>query len=275
VLLETGESTVAAQGTSTLGETTHEPSQDTSAGDSGSDSDSGIPFPAEYCRADLYAVNDLGELYLLDVDTGDASLLITDERLESWAIATDPATGTLYVSEWASPGVVWRVQPFPLEIDDQPLIVPAEALESMARATFDPEGNLWLGTHDSHRFVWFSPSGTSIGDQTVDTFPRGGDMVFFDPDCALVPTLDGSIYRVCFSGPGDTLSLEVVTGLPAGAQFTGIAVDAMDRVWLSTTDADHQLVRIEEDAAGWTTVQTVAYPMALNDLASVIEPTGC
>jgi hypothetical protein len=260
----------------TLGDTPDDPLQDTSASDSGGGSSgSEIPLPAEYCQADLYAVNDLGELYLLDADTGDATLLITDVRLESWAIATDPSTGILYVSELAQPGVVWRVQPFPLAIDDEPLTVPAQALEGMARATFDPDGNLWLGTDDSHRFVWLSPSGKSMGDQTVEPFPWGGDMVFLEPDCAMVPTLDGSMYRVCFAGPGDTLSPAIVTGLPSGAQFTGIAVDAMDRVWLSTTDANHRLVRIEQDTTDWTTVQTVAYAMAINDLALVIEPSGC
>jgi hypothetical protein len=271
---DASESTGAAQGSSTRGETSGDSMEDGGASDSGGET----PLPAVYCQAELYAINESGDLFLLDVDTDEPTLeptrLITDPRLGSWAIATDPASGFLYVSEYLDPSHVWRVDPFPIAIDDEPVIVMADALDSMARATFHPDGNLWLGTDDTNRFVWFSPSGRSIGEQTVDSFPWGGDMMFLEPDCAWVPTLDGFLYRVCFPGQGAPPPM-TIAGLPAGAQLTGIAVDAMGRVWLSTTDLHRQLVGIHLGETGWSTVHTVAYDMTINDLAPVIGLSGC
>jgi hypothetical protein len=270
------ESTGAAPGSSTRGETSDEPPQESSTSDSsGGSTGNETPIPSEYCRADLYAINQSGDLYLIDVESGDATLLIADPRLGSWAVATDPASGILYVSEYLDPSHVWRVDPFPVTIADEPVIVTADALDTMARAAFHPDGNLWLGTDDTNRFVWFSPNGRNVGDQTVDSFAWGGDMVFLEPECALVPTLDGLLYQVCFSGPGDSLSAMTIAGLPAGAQFTGIAADAMGRVWLSTTDLHRLLVGIHLDETGWSTVDTVAYDMTINDLAPVIGLSGC
>lgn len=272
---DASESTGPAPGSSTRGETSDATPQESSTSDASGSTGEETPLPVEYCRADLYAINQSGDLHLLDVETGDATLLIADARLGSWAIATDPASGILYVSEYLDPSHVWRVDPFPVAIEDEPMIVTADALDTMARAAFHPEGNLWLGTDDTNRFVWFSPNGRNIGDQTVGSFAWGGDMLFLEPECAFVPTLDGLIYQVCFSGPGDSLSTMTIEGLPAGAQFTGIAADAMGRVWLSTTDLHQLLVGIHLDGTGWSTVETVAFDMTINDLAPVVGLTGC
>lgn len=150
-------------------------------------------------------------------------------------------------------------------------------LAGMARATFHPDGDLWLGTDSTNRFVWFSPNGRNTGAHTVGSFSRGGDMLFLEPDCALVPTLDGQMYRVCFSGPGGSPSPTPMSGLPLGAQLTGIARDAMDRVWLSTTDLNRVLIHIEPNVRGWTAVEadTVAYDITINDLAPVVQRWGC
>lgn len=270
---------------------TGDPGQDTADDDSGQDgsaSESGgatgdeTPLPAEYCQADLYAINHLGELYLLDADTGETTLIIADPRLESWAIATEPESGEIYVSELADPTQLWRVQPFPAAVDPSPVTVTDNELASMARATFHPNGDLWLGTENTNRFVWFSPNGRNIGAHTVGGIGRGGvgrggDILFLEPDCALVPTLEGQMYRVCFSDLEGQPPTTPVSGLPLGAQLTGIARDAMGRVWLSTTDVNRVLIHIEPNASGWTAVEadTVAYDITISDLAPVVQQWGC
>jgi hypothetical protein len=228
------------------------------------------------CDFDLVAINDLGELYALDPDAEAAELLLVDPRLASWALATDPATGVLYVNEQSAPGTVWRVDPFAPAIEDEPLAVDVAELDNLARATIHPTtGHLWLGTDDTHRFLWLPLTGGSIlGDHTVDSFAWGGDMVFLDERCAVVPALDGALYHVCFPGPpGPPPTLTV--DMPPGAQFTGVAIDGQDRMWLSTADPVRTLIHIEREGNQWAAATTVFFEMPMNDLATLVDPPGC
>jgi len=194
-----GQSTTVTEATqgSTRGETTNVPDSEAmteaaSSGSSSSSSSSGEPPPVlDLCPLDVYAINELGELHGLDPDTGERALVLEDPRLQSWALATDPTTGLLYVNELASPNTMWRVDPFIAEIDAEPVVVMAEVFaDDVARATFRGDGQLWIGTEQTHRFVWLPPSGGKIGgDHTLLPFPRGGDMVFLEDECAVVPTL--------------------------------------------------------------------------------------
>lgn len=231
--------------------------------------------PTALCGFDLFAINDLGELHALDPDTGTSMLLLTDPRLASWAAATDPATGMLYVNELAAPSTVWRVDPFSLAIEAEPIMVEAADLDDVARATFDDEGHLWLGTEDTNRFLWLAPTGGRLGEHTLDSFPRGGDMVFVEPSCAVVPTLDGTIYDVCFPAAGGTPPTVDVLDLPLGSKFTGIAIDASGSMWLGAVDPVYSVIRIDRRQDPWRAVEVVEYDMLMNDLATVVEPPGC
>jgi hypothetical protein len=146
----------------------------------------------------------------------------------------------------------------------------------VARATFDDVGNLWLGTDDTHRFLWLPPTGGSlIGDQTFDSFAWGGDMVFVEPTCAVVPTLDGLFYDVCFPAVAGSLPTIPVLDLPVGSQFTGVAIDGSDRLWLSTADPVRMVIRVERGKIPWRVVQLVEYDIQMNDLATAVEPPDC
>lgn len=230
----------------------------------------------ELCGFDLFAINELGELHALAPVTGTSMLLLTDPRLASWAIATDPATGMLYVSELAAPSTVWRVDPFNLAIEAEPIMVEATELDSVARATFDGEGHLWLGTEDTNRFLWLPPTGGRlVGDDTLESFPRGGDMVFVEPGCAVVPTLDGTLFDVCFPSPGVAPPPVDVLELPLGSKFTGIAIDASGRMWLGAVDPVYSVIPIDRSQVPWRAEIAVEYDMLMNDLAPVVVPPGC
>ena len=270
----------ATQGT-TRGETTLAPDSVTSSdtggtsSDGGGSSSSGEP-PIDLCPFDVYAINEAGQLYVLDPDAAEVVMLLADERLQSWAIATDPSTGWLYVNERASPSTMWRVDPFIAEIDAEPVVVAADMFdEDVARATFRGDGELWIGTEQTHRFVWLPPLGGSIGgDHTLQPFPRGGDMVFLEEACAVVPTLDGTLYRACFPDPG-VPPPEIPVQELVGAQFNGIAVDAQGRLWLSNANPTTQLVRLDPSVEPWAVLETVDFEITMNDLASVVHPPGC
>lgn len=255
--------------------TSSDPAPGTSEGDTTGASPDLPPQASELCDFDLLAINEIGQLVALDPDAADARVLLDDPRLASWALATDPATGEVYVDERTSPGSVWRVDPFAPAIDDEPLVVDAPELDVMARATFH-QGNLWLGTDDTHRFVWLPPTGGRVaGDVTVETFPRGGDLVFTEGACAVVSTLDGTLYRVCFDEPPAPPELLEVT-MPTSAQYTGIAIDAQDRMWLSTADPIRMLVLVDRSSDPWQVTLTVEYgDVMLNDLAPLAHPPGC
>lgn len=234
------------------------------------------PRRTELCGFGLFAINELGELHALDPTTGTSMLLLTDRRLASWALATDPATGMLYVSELAAPSTVWRVDPFSLAIEAEPIVVEAMDLDSVARATFDGEGHLWLGTEDTNRFLWLPPTGGRlVGDDTLESFPRGGDMVFVETGCAIVPTLDGTLFDVCFPSLGEPPPPVDVLELPLGSKFTGIAIDASGRMWLGAVDPVYSVIPIDRSQVPWTAEVAVEYDMLMNDLAPVVEPPGC
>lgn len=236
----------------------------------------------EHCRSELYGITELGTLLLIDVDVPEVLEATSDPRLRSWAGATDPSGGTIYISEHVNPGVVWRVEPQGFTIADEPLVVAAEMLAPMARATFDHHGNLWLGTDETHHFVWMLPSGTIVGEHTTPSFPRGGDMVFLDDGCAAVPTLASTFHRVCIPDGGMEPLPILVEGIPTGLQFTGAAVDGSGRMWLSSVVGDPEqlgpLVRIDRTARPWQVEQVLELPEGtplITDLASVVPLPGC
>lgn len=267
----TGEATLA----STRGEVTDGPDSDATTEPSESSS-SGEPPPAiDLCPFDVYAINELGELHGLDPDTGDLVFLLQDPRLESWAIATDPMTGLVYVNELASPTTMWRVDPFVAEIDAEPVVIEADGLaEEVARATFRGD-ELWIGTEQTHRFVWLPAMGGSVGgDHTLQPFSRGGDMVFLETACAVVPTLDGLLYRACFPDSGLPPPVIPMAAL-LGAQYNGIAVDAEGRVWLSNASPMTQLVQLDLSTEPWVLGPPVDFSMTINDLATVVHPPEC
>lgn len=271
--------TTTGGGTTTVGAgtTTIDSSADSSTSEASGAGVEDLPqWAGELCDFDLLAINELGELYALDPDAEAAELLLVDPRLASWAVATDPATGMLYVNELAAPDTVWRVDPFAPAIEDEPLALEVAELDNLARATVHPvTGHLWLGTDDTHRFLWLPlTGGTLLGDHTVESFAWGGDMVFLDESCAVVPALDGLLYHVCFPSPGGpppTLAVD----MPVGSQFTGVAIDGLDRMWLSTADPARTLIHIERDGGQWTATTTIFYEMTMNDLATLVDPPGC
>jgi hypothetical protein len=252
-------------------------SDTTTSGGESSTGDVPLPDPDPLCRFDLFAVNEIGQLHVLDADMQDSRLRLEDERLISLAIATRPSTGIVYVNQRDSPGTVLRVDPFVPEILPEPIVLevepPVEPLEEMARATFRGEDELWLGTHETHRFVWVPPTGGTITvDDVFEPFSRGGDMVFLEGGCAVVPTLEG-IFSVCFPAmPGPVPPLMVV-GLEVGSfpQFTGIAVDEEGRMWLSIADPNPALLFIDRTRQPWTVGEQIPYDITMNDLAAVIH----
>lgn len=252
-----------------------------SAGESSSTGDVPLPLPDPLCRFELFAVNESGQIHVLDPDRGDSRRRLEAPELASWAIATEPSTGILYVNQLASPGSVLRVDPFVPEILPDAIVVevevPLEPLDTMARATFRGEGELWIGTHETHRFVWVPPTGGTIAaDELLEPFSRGGDMVFIEESCAVVPTLDGLLYSACFPampGPVPTLAVE---GLEEeGFQFTGIAIDEQGRLWLSTADPNPSLVHIDRATQPWSVGVQIPYDITMNDLAAVIHRDDC
>jgi hypothetical protein len=263
-------------GGSTRGETTDEPGPDATSEGGSSTGGGSLPLPDPLCRFDLYAINDAGELHVLDPDEGDSMLRLEDSRLVSWAIATDPATGLLYVNQRDSPSSILRVDPFVPEIHADPIVVEAEMLDTVARATFRGPGELWLGTDQTHRFVWVPPTGGTLGaDETFDPFPKGGDLLFLAESCAVVATLDGTFFEACFPAVPGRVPMLPVVDLPAGPQFTGIAIDERDRLWLSTSDPSRLVVRIDMAQEPWRAVEEIPYGITMNDLATVIHPSGC
>lgn len=264
---------------STRGDTSAAATEASSTSDaSGVGSEDVPPWTGELCEFDLFAINELGDLYALDPDAEAALLLLSDPRIASWALATDSATGMLYASELAAPNTVWRVDPFGAAIEDEPLAIEAmELINPMARATVHPlSGELWLGTDQTHRFLSLHPTdGTPLTDDTLGSFAWGGDMVFLEDGCAVVPALDGWFYQACFPSPkGRPLPPPPLVQI-LGAQFTGVAIDEADRMWLSTADPANTLILVERDGGQWTATTTISYDMIMNDLAPLIAPPGC
>lgn len=270
-------STSPAEGSTHAG-ASGESGSDTTTSADGTTGDVPLPLPDPLCRFDLFAINELGQLHVLDPDMPDSRLRLDDPELVSWAIATEPSTGILYVNQRDSPSTILRIDPFVPEILPDPIVVEAEEpLETMARATFRGQTELWIGTHDTHRFVWVPPTGGTIAaNEVLDSFSRGGDMVFIEHGCAVVPTLDGLLYSACFPAvPGRVPTLEV-DGLEEGFfQFTGIAIDEQDRLWLSTADPNPGLVHIERAGEAWSVGVQIPYDVTMNDLAAVLHLDDC
>lgn len=271
--------------TSTTAASTHDEasgggsSDTTSSADESSSGDVPLPQQDPLCRFELFAVNEMGQLHVLDPDMQDSRLRLDDEALISWAIATEPSTGFLYVSQRDSPGTVLRVDPFMPEIFPDPVEImvepPLEPLETWARATFR-EGELWLGTHDTHRFVGVPPLGGTVASELLDPFPKGGDMVFLEQSCAVVSTLDGVLFSACFPAvPGPVPELFVEGLEEEGFQFTGIAIDEQDQMWLSLADPNPGLVHIDRTRQPWRVGAQIPYDITMNDLAAVIHRNDC
>ena len=289
------EATGADQDTTAEGDTTSPVPPDTSSGaitssDDDPDGDSGEtttssddgetstgdPSPSpELCRADLYGINDMGEILLIDVDEGTTARLPPMAERESWAIATAP-TGTLYVNRLMQPDTVLVLAPITFAIQDA-LTIPVGGLPMMARAGVDPEGMLWVGTHDTNQFFRLSPvDGTSVEYMPLG-IGMGGDMVFLDSNRALVPSLQGNLSLVDFSRPREPTVVSVpVDGLLEGTLLTGIARDPDGLLWLGCVDG--QLLQIgfmEPEPDGAFVDETITLDVTLNDLATVVEPSGC
>jgi hypothetical protein len=249
----------------------------TSTGESSSTGDVPLPDPDPLCRFELYAINELGQLHVLDPDRGDSRLRLEAPELVSWAIATEPSTGILYVNQRDVPNTILRVNPFLPEILPDSITVevqqPIEPLETMARASFRGESELWIGTHETHRFMWVPPTGGPIvAHELLDAFPAGGDMVFIEGGCAVVPTLDGLLHSACFPAmPGFVPVIEVVGLEEEGLQFTGIAIDEGGRLWLSMADPNPGLLHIERAREPWSMGIQIPYDITMNDLAAVIH----
>lgn len=229
------------------------------------------------CEADLYAINELGELYLIDADTGEVRLELTEALAHSWAIATRPTDGALYLSPVNVPSVLRRLDPLTLELnDDLPLV--GDDIDQMARAGFDGSGTLWLGTDDLGLFFPYDPGPESLGMPELFPSGSGGDLAFFEPGLALGVASDGSAYLLDVS-TSFMASPTTVSDLPAGV--SGLALDSDDRLWAATTNG--QLLRI--DVTGSTTDpffavdtdETVDLGIAIiDDLAPVlVHPTDC
>jgi hypothetical protein len=276
----TGGTTSTTAG-STHAEVSGEASSESSAGESSSTGDVPLPDPDPLCRFDLVAVNEMGQLHVLDPDRGDSWRRLEDDRLISLAVATQPSTGILFVNQRDSPGTVLRVDPFVPEILPEPIVLevepPVEPLEEMARATFRGENELWLGTHETHRFMWVPPTGGAIAaNEVFEPFSRGGDMVFLEGSCAVVPTLDG-LFSACFPAPPGPVPPLMVVGLEVGSfpQFTGIAVDEQGRMWLSIADPNPGLLFIDRTRQPWTVGEQIPYDITMNDLSTVIHRDDC
>jgi hypothetical protein len=262
--------------TSTADDPESESSEPTGPDDTGETSTTGEPSPSpELCRADLYGINDNGELHLIDVDEGTTAPLPPRVELRSWAIATD-STGKLYIDQLEQPSAVMVLAPVTFEIQDM-LMIPGKMLPMMARAGVDPEGMVWVGSHDTNRFFRLSPvDGTSTEYMPLG-IGAGGDMVFLDPDRALVPSLQGDLSLVDFSQPREISVASVpVEGLMEGTLLTGIAHDPAGKLWLGV--ADGQLLRVGftgRELDGAHVDETITLGVTLNDLATVVEPPGC
>jgi hypothetical protein len=281
---------VTSQGQTTPGtgpDTTSEPPGDTNDTSDTSDTsdtrDTDDP-PIGFCEADLYGINDQGILYLIDVDNGTLVEGTTSAGIASWAISTHPMDGTIYVSALDEPTMVQRIDPHTLMLDERSFPVPPTRGESvgreevMARATFDPRGQLWLGTDDTNSYVSFWPDDAMGTFSNVGTEGRGGDMMFFDSECAMVPNLQGLVSRVCFD-INEITDTFMVMEVPMAWGFSGIARDARDQVWLSTIDTDgtlSYLVRVDHESEPWVVTMAYALEVGINDLSEVVElPNGC
>jgi hypothetical protein len=241
-------------------------SGETSAGDEG-------PPVSELCLVDLYGISEAGVLYLIDVDEGTAVPLPADPELGSWAIASDPADGTLYINPLAEPSLVRVVEPVTFTVLSTLTIAGAGA-EEMARAGFDPDGGLWFGTFDTNQFFRLQPAEGTSDERSVVGIGAGGDLVFLDSNRALVPSLLGDLSMVDFST--EVVSLVPVMDLPTGLLLTGLARDVQGRLWVGSEDG--QLLHIgfrgpEPDGA--YADQPIDLGVTVNDLAPMVEPPGC
>lgn len=276
-----GDSTIVPPDTSsgaitTSADDTHGESGETTTTTGDGETSTGDPPPSpELCRADLYGVNDLGEILLIDVDEGTAARLPPVDELRSWALATAP-TGTLYVNRHMQPDTVLVLAPITFQIQDT-LTIPGTTLPTMARAGVDPEGMLWVGTHDTNQFFRISPEdGTSVEYMPLG-IGMGGDMVFLDSNRALVPSLEGNLSLVDFSRPREPTVMTVpVVGLEPGTLLTGIARDPTGLLWLGRVDGLlYKVGFMAPEPEGAFVDGMIPLDVTLNDLATVVEPSGC
>jgi hypothetical protein len=264
-----GDTTLASTGSGTRTGSVDDPVSE-SAGTIGDP-----PPMSELCLVDLLGINEDGVLHLIDVDAGTTVPLPPVPELGSWALATDPGSGTIYVNPHAQPAAVMVLEPVTFQVQDMLTIVTdGPALPEMARAGVDPEGMVWVGTHETNQFFRISPTdGTSV-EHTLVGIGAGGDLVFLDSDRALVPSLLGDLSLVDFSL--QTVTSVPIQDLPSGLLLTGIARDPAGRLWLGNVDG--QLLRVEfmePEPAGAYLSNTVALGVTLNDLTTMVEPPGC
>ncbi|MCA9653781.1 MAG: hypothetical protein H6712_14055 [Myxococcales bacterium] len=219
------------------------------------------------CGADLYAINEVGDLYLLDLDSGVVSRELSDNQLvESWAIGTHPGSGMIYISPINNPMTLRTVDPVTFDVALQGIPVAEPQIAPVGRAGFDASGMVWLGTFDTSLFVPVDPGQGTGGPRIFDS-GTGGDMAFVAAELVLVVSEAGDGYLLDLS---DNSRDEVpITGLPG--EITGLAFDADDRLWASTRKGT--LLRILVDWTGSTPAFTVDATQ-VHELRTDDEPSG-
>lgn len=255
----------------------------TVAGSEEADESHGSEGEPDACQADLYAINQNGALYLLDVDEGwSMSMVELQSQLSSWALATDPTTGILHVSQYGHPSTVWRVSPVSFIRDPVPVMVPGNNIVNIARAAFDPEGNLWLGTDGlGNLFISFPPGAEMASELLRPGLGAGGDMLFLEDGSVVVPSRDGNLWLTRLDAEVEPLqfplAIQAVDGVP---DLTGIARDPLGRAWVATVNGVLARVELDDlldvDPGPVAPVVEVELGIFISDLAPiVVPPDGC
>lgn len=227
------------------------------------------------CEADLYGVNELGDLFLIDADSGQIEMILTGNQfVESWAMATHPSEGTVYISPINNPMVLRTLDPLTLDLVDGSIALGGDATGAIARADFDPDDMLWLGTDMTGRFLPFDTITETLGVGVMFGSGNGGDMVYLDAGLALVVDNAGLAHLVDFDAP--VVIPAVFNGIPG--TITGLAYDDADRLWASTFEG--KLLLVEEIWEGATpefdVIETIELGIDINDLSPVVDlPDGC
>lgn len=269
---------VADSGSTSLGVVTSgQTGSSGSSGSGGEESDSGTTMLSpETCNADFYAVNGESELWMLDLDA-ELAVLVADPIPRSFAVATEPGTGDIYLNVLKQGRVVRRIDPVTLQLDPTPVMVPSTSPWPMMtpRAGFSPDGMLWLGSDVGGSFIAFTPGAVGGMEWVPGGLTPGGDLVMLSSSEMLVLTLDTGLYSIDFSSMYPTPVAVTLEGVDDVA-LTGMAHDGSNQLWVSTGPGPSTLYRLHVNAGGYEAVDPWVVGVPIGDLSPVLtEPAGC
>lgn len=301
------EATTGSTGSTSSGDaSTESGSLSTAAGESstGEDSTTGTPAPIVRCRGAFWGVSAIAEdapagvLLAISIAEDHQGIVRHREIPRSYAVATDPMTGALYLADTNALSPLTTLNPFDdSTIDTIELSIEGGSVTApWGRADIDEAGELWLSSS-----VGGAPWRLTVGSATLSPVPVGGENMGYFGD--LTFTSDGHVYVLAADASGETQYVLVLNrsdeGVTVAAQISftrpegiqsrvaGIVSVSDDSLWVSTdgglnngmpaVGAGVFELRVRESGGGVPALEvgaSIPSELPINDLAPMFAPEG-